>query len=149
MESSNQAILVLVIFASNVKHSDTHNSHSIFCMLVTFAFSLKMRLMQIFPARKLIGILQYFTLSFDQTNFETNLSSWSWTELWPSKPSGTSNLSYITLPSVNWCKTWWHSLFCMSLQCSFSITGSPGGWRQLMSSYLLNRSPATINVLQL
>ena len=38
---STRQICMLVIFASNVKRSDTRNSLPNFCMLVIFAFSLK------------------------------------------------------------------------------------------------------------
>ena len=65
MESSNQAIRVLVIFASNVKHSDTRNTRCIFRMLVIFAFPL-MQITRKFPARELLTFYSnfFFSLSF-------------------------------------------------------------------------------------
>ena len=47
---------MLVIFASNVKRSDTCNKLPIYHVLVIFAFSLKTRITQKFPARKLLAL---------------------------------------------------------------------------------------------
>ena len=52
---------MLVIFASNVKRSDTHNSLPIFRVLVIFAFSLKTRITRKFPARELLA---FYSISF-------------------------------------------------------------------------------------
>ena len=52
---------MLVIFASNVKCSDTRNPLPIFRVLVIFAFSLKTRIMQKFPAHELLA---FYSISF-------------------------------------------------------------------------------------
>ena len=59
-ESSYQAMRVLVVFASNVKRSDTSNSLPIFRMLVIFSFSFKTRIMRKFPARELLAFYSKF-----------------------------------------------------------------------------------------
>ena len=55
-ESSNQAIRVLVIFASNVKRADTRNSLPIFRVFFEDANSAKI------SSTRIIGVLQYVVL---------------------------------------------------------------------------------------
>ena len=54
-QSFYQAICIHLIFMLNVKRSNTHNLLPIFHMLVTFSFSLNMRIMRKSPEHELLA----------------------------------------------------------------------------------------------
>ena len=72
---------MLVIFASNVKCSDTRNSLPNFCMLVIFTFSLKTRITQNFPARKLLTFYSILSITIMEAKEDAEESILKWKNL--------------------------------------------------------------------